>query len=57
MNTTHTVRELFKYVETVSPVSGTYVLVSGFPPKPLTDMDATLESAKLCKSAITQKMS
>ena len=57
MNTTHTVRDLFKYVETVAPVSGAYNLVSGFPPKPLTDMDATLEQAKLCKSAVTQKMS
>lgn len=57
MNTDHTVRDLHKYVETVSPVKGTYSLVSGFPPKPLTDMDATLEQAKLLKSAITQKMS
>jgi UBX domain-containing protein 1 len=43
MNTDNTVRDLFKYVETVAPVNGSYSLVSGFPPKPLTDMSATLE--------------
>lgn len=53
LNTDHTVRDLFRYVETVAPVSGTYNLVAGFPPKPLTDMDATVEQAKLLKSAIT----
>lgn len=55
MNTDHTVRDVFKYVETVSPVKGDYVLVAGFPPRPLTDLNATLEQAKLLKSAITQK--
>ena len=43
VNHDHTVRDLFKYVEVVSPVMGTYALLSGFPPKPLTDMDLTLE--------------
>jgi UBX domain-containing protein 1 len=43
LNTDHTVRDLFKYVETVAPVKGNYSLLSGYPPKPLTDMDATLD--------------
>ena len=54
-NTDLTIRELAKYIESMAPASY-YKLLAGFPPKPLTDLDATIESAKLCKSAITQKI-
>ena len=53
LNTDHTVRDVAKYIESVAPVTGVYKLVAGFPPKELQDMNATIESAKLCKSAIT----
>jgi len=36
-----------------APVDGDYVLVSGFPPKPLSDPSKTIEAAGLKGSAIT----
>ena len=56
LNMDHTVRDIAKYIETIAPVSGSYKLIAGFPPKPLEDMNATVEAAKLAKSAITQKL-
>ena len=56
LNLDHTVRDIAKYIETIAPVSGSYKLIAGFPPKALEDMNATIESAKLAKSAITQKL-
>lgn len=56
LNTDHRVYDIAKYIESVAPVQGAYKLVAGFPPKPLEDMQATVEAAKLCKSAITQKI-
>jgi len=53
LNTDHTVRDIAKYIESVAPVQGDYKLLSGFPPKPLTDLSLTVEAAKLCKAAIT----
>jgi len=52
----HTVRDIAKYIETIAPVTGSYKLIAGFPPKALEDMNATVEGAKLAKSAITQKL-
>ena len=49
-------RDIAKYIETIAPVSGNYKLIAGFPPKALEDMNATIEGAHLCKSAITQKI-
>ena len=56
LNNDHTVKDLYMYVESVAPAAGSWNLVSGFPPKPLADMNLTLEQAKLLKSAITQKL-
>ena len=47
MNLDHTVRDVAKYIETIAPVNGSYKLIAGFPPKPLEDFSATIESAKL----------
>ena len=52
LNTDHTVRDIMKYVESVAPVAGEYSLIPGFPPKPLTNLDATVEEAKLMKATI-----
>ena len=49
-------RDIAKYIETIAPVSGNYRLIAGFPPKSREDMNATIEGANLCKSAITQKI-
>ena len=39
-----------------APVEGEYQLVTGFPPKPITDTTATIEKAGLKNAAITQKI-
>ena len=56
LNNDHKVHDLAKYIESIAPVNGTYKLLAGFPPKPLEDLSFTIEAAKLCKSAITQKI-
>ena len=45
----HRVSDLFNYVDVVAPVDGNYELLngSGFPPRPLTDRNATIEEAGL----------
>ena len=40
-------RDVAKYIETIAPISGSYMLIAGFPPKPLEDFNATIEQAKL----------
>jgi len=39
-----------------APIEGEYVLISGFPPKPLDDPSKTIEQAGLKNAAITQKI-
>jgi UBX domain-containing protein 1 len=39
-----------------APVDGDYQLISGFPPKALTDPSKTIEEAGLKNAAITQKI-
>ncbi len=56
VNLTHTVADLHAYVMSVAPVEGAYKLLAGFPPKPLTDPSATIQSAGLQRAAITQKL-
>ena len=56
MNLTHTVADIQAYVATVAPVEGEYQLLSGFPPKPLSDPSKTVEQAGLKNSAITQRI-
>ena len=56
VNMTHTVSDIHAYVLNAAPVDGEYQLVSGFPPKPLTDPSKTIEQAGLKNAAITQKI-
>lgn len=56
VNTDHKVSDLHAYVMSVAPVEGSYTLVSGFPPKPITDTSATIEAAGLLRAAITMKL-
>ncbi len=44
------------YVMQAAPVDGSYQLVSGFPPAPLENPDATIEGAGLKGAAIVQKI-
>lgn len=58
LNTDHTVNDLYNYCKVVAPAAkgATFNLIAGYPPKALTDMKATLESAGLLKSAVQQKL-
>lgn len=56
LNMTHTVGDIHAYVMSAAPVEGEYSLVTGFPPKPLSDPGATLESIGLKNAAIIQKI-
>lgn len=56
VNTDHKVSDLHTYVKFVAPVQGSYQLLSGFPPRPLNDPNATIEAAGLARGSITQKL-
>ena len=59
LNRTHKVADLRIMVEGALAGAGEaarpYILAAGFPPKPLTDDDATLEAAGLVGSAVTHR--
>ena len=61
LNRTHTVADLKALVESTLAASGEaprkYVLSSGFPPKPLTDDEATMDAAGLLNAAVTHRWS
>jgi UBX domain-containing protein 1 len=50
------VSAIFDYVWSLAPVDGEFQLIAGFPPKPLTDVNQTVEEAGLEDSKITQKL-
>lgn len=56
VNMTHTVQDIHGFVMSAAPIEGEYVLISGFPPKPLDDPSKTIEQAGLKNAAITQKI-
>ena len=47
---------LHEYVNFAAPVSGSFQLVSGFPPKPLENMWESIEEAGIAGSAVIQKL-
>lgn len=56
MNLGSPVQMLFDYVMYAAPVNGPFQLVSGFPPRPLEDLWASVESAGIAGSAVIQKL-
>jgi len=50
------VAAIFDYVWSLAPVDGEFQLIAGFPPKPLTDVNQTVEEAGLEDSKITQRL-
>ncbi|KRX04566.1 SEP domain [Pseudocohnilembus persalinus] len=50
------VQTLFDYVQQIAPVQGTFQLIAGFPPKPLKNMNETIEDADLEDTRIQQKL-
>lgn len=55
-NLSHTVGDIYGFVQNVAPVQGSYSLVEGFPPKPLSDKNKTIDAAKLQGSLISQRL-
>ncbi len=55
-NLFHSVGDIFSFVDSVAPVSGSFQLVEGFPPKPLTDYDKTIEELKLQGTTLIQRL-
>ena len=55
-NLTNTLNDIFTFVKRVAPVSGSFQLIEGFPPKPLTDMNKTIDELKISGSTLTQRL-
>ena len=56
LNLDHRVAHIHEYLMMAAPVNGDYQLISGFPPKALTDPSKTIEEAGLKSASITQKI-
>lgn len=54
-NLSNRVNDIRAYVNTVAPVSGSFDLVEGFPPKPLQG-NGTIEELKIQGSTIMQRL-
>ena len=55
-NLTNTVNDIITFVKKVAPVSGSFQLIEGFPPKPLTDMNKSIDELKLSGTTLTQRL-
>lgn len=55
-NLTHNIGDIFAFISSAAPVSGSFQLVEGFPPKPLTEMDKTIDQARIKGTTIIQKL-
>jgi len=55
VNLSNTVLQIYAHVKAVSGYDGKFSLLAGFPPQPLTNPSATVESEKLQGARITQK--
>ena len=56
VNLTTRVEAIHQYVMTAAPVDGEYQLLSGFPPKPLTNPRQTVQEAGIANGAVIQKL-
>ena len=56
LNLDHTVAEIHTYVLSVAPTSGSYQLMSGYPPKPLADPSLTIKEANLQQANVTMRL-
>lgn len=55
VNVNNTVLQLYAHVKAISGYSANFQLLAGFPPKPLTNPNETIENAKLAGARVTQK--
>ena len=56
-NLYHSVGDILSFVKSLAPVTGEFQLVEGFPPKPLTDMNKTIEQLRLQNTTLSQRLS
>jgi UBX domain-containing protein 1 len=56
VNATHTIMDLRAWIEQNKPTPGSYDLLAGFPPKPLTDANQTVQAAGLSGGVVQQKL-
>lgn len=56
LNLSHTVQDLQTIIRLAGAGAQPYVLMAGYPPKPITDMAQSIEAAGLKGAAITQKL-
>ncbi|KAL4487614.1 hypothetical protein ABPG72_017403 [Tetrahymena utriculariae] len=56
INTCSKVSVLYDYVTQIAPIDGSFELISGFPPRPLTSFNQTIQEADLLDSRVTQKI-
>lgn len=56
LNTTHTIMDLRAWIEQQKPISQAYDLMLAFPPKPLSDLNQTVQAAGLAGAAVNQKL-
>lgn len=56
-NLSNTVDDIFVFVTQAAPVNGSFQLVEGFPPKPLSEFGKTIEELKLQGTTLTQRLS
>ena len=54
-NYTHTLRDIYIYVKKISG-SNNFILLEGFPPKPLNQLNKTIKELKLDNTTLTQKI-
>lgn len=51
-----TIGDIYSFVTMMAPVDGDFQLIEGFPPKPLADLNKTIEQLRLQGSLITQRL-
>ena len=56
LNMNHTVADIHTYVMSVAPTAGSYLLLSGYPPRPLADPSMTIRAAKLENATIVMRI-
>ena len=55
-NLTHTVHDIRVFVNQIAPVNGTFDLIEGFPPKPLSEEKKSIKELKLEGTTISQRL-
>ena len=56
LNMNHTVADIHTYVMSVAPTAGSYLLLSGYPPRPLADPSMTISAAKLENANVVMRL-